>query len=105
MVVVAAAVHAPEGVAAVELVALEVELELAGAIAGVGVAVGVPAAAIPQHDRTAAVLALRDGALELPYSSGWSSTCTASRLSAGSRLGPRGTAQLFSTPSSSSRRS
>ena len=40
-----------------------------------------------------------------PYSSGWSSTWTASRFSPGSRLGPFGTAQLFSTPSSSSRKS
>ena len=31
---------------------------------------------------------------KLAYSSGWSSTWTASRLSAGSRLGPLGTAQL-----------
>src|SRR5438045_3297124 len=30
----------------------------------------------------------------LPYSTGWSSTWTASRFSAGSRLGPLGTAQL-----------
>src|SRR5204862_133334 len=37
-----------------------------------------------------------------PYSMGWSSTCTASRLSAGSRDGPLGTAHDFSTPSISS---
>ena len=40
-----------------------------------------------------------------PYSSGWSSVSTASRRSPGSRLGPLGTAQLRSTPSSSSRKS
>ncbi len=40
-----------------------------------------------------------------PYSMGWSSTCTASRRTLGSRLGPLGTAQLTRTPSSSSRRS
>src|SRR2546423_13739237 len=40
-----------------------------------------------------------------PYSMGWSSTWTASRLSAGSRDGPLGTAHDFNTPSSSSRRS
>ena len=40
-----------------------------------------------------------------PYSSGWSSTCIARRLSLGSRLGPLGTAQLNSTPLSSSRKS
>ena len=39
------------------------------------------------------------------YSTGWSSTWTARRFSPGSRLGPRVTAQLFITPSSSSRRS
>ena len=39
------------------------------------------------------------------YSSGWSSVCTARRFSPGTRLGPRVTAQLFSTPSSSSLRS
>ena len=37
--------------------------------------------------------------------SGWSFTCMASRLSFGSRLGPLGTAQLKSTPLSSSRKS
>src|SRR5690606_15228752 len=42
---------------------------------------------------------------KLPYSIGWSSTSTASRFSPGSRLGPLGRAQLFSTPSCSSRRS
>ncbi len=40
-----------------------------------------------------------------PYSSGWSSTSTARRFSPGSRLGPLGTAQLLSTPSSSRRKS
>src|SRR5216117_3004512 len=40
-----------------------------------------------------------------PYSMGWSSTCTARRLSAGSREGPLGTAHDFNTPSISSRRS
>ena len=39
------------------------------------------------------------------YSTGWSSVSTASRFSAGSSDGPFGTAQLFSTPPSSSRRS
>ena len=39
------------------------------------------------------------------YSSGWSSVCTASRFSAGSSDGPFGTAQLFSTPPTCSRRS
>ena len=39
------------------------------------------------------------------YSTGWSSVCTASRRSAGSSDGPFGTAQLFSTPPSSSLRS
>ncbi len=39
------------------------------------------------------------------YSIGWSSTSTASRFSPGTRLGPRVTAQLFMTPSSSRRRS
>src|SRR5829696_5283879 len=39
------------------------------------------------------------------YSSGWSSVGTASRLLPGSSGGPLGTAQLFRTPSRSSRRS
>ena len=39
------------------------------------------------------------------YSIGWSSTWIASRFSPGTRLGPRVTAQLFITPSSSSRKS
>ena len=39
------------------------------------------------------------------YSSGWSSVWTARRFSLGTRLGPRVTAQLFRTPSSSRRRS
>ena len=40
-----------------------------------------------------------------PYDSGWSSTWIAMRFSFGSKLGPFGTAQLSSTPSSSSRKS
>jgi hypothetical protein len=39
------------------------------------------------------------------YSIGWSSTCTASCRAVGSRVGPFGTAQLTSTPSTSRRRS
>ena len=39
------------------------------------------------------------------YSSGWSSVSTASRFSAGSSDGPFGTAQLFSTSPTCSRRS
>src|SRR5215204_2865117 len=39
------------------------------------------------------------------YSMGWSSTCTALRRAAGSSVGPRGTAQLASTPFISNRRS
>ena len=51
---------------------------------------GRPRARIPDHHGAAAVLALRDDALELAYSSGWSSTCIASRLTAGSSDGPFG---------------
>ena len=65
----------------------------------------LPGAAIPQHHRAAAIFALGDRALEGGVASGWSSVRTASRLSSGLRLGPRVTAQLFSTPSSSSRKS
>ena len=39
------------------------------------------------------------------YSMGWSSTCTASCLPFGSSVGPLGTAQLASTPPTSSRKS
>ena len=42
---------------------------------------------------------------KVAYESGWSSVRTASRFSSGSRLGPRVTAQLFRTPSTSSRKS
>ena len=50
-------------------------------------------------------LPLRDHPFEADmYSNGWSSVSTASRFSFASSDGPFGTAQLFSTPSSSSRR-
>ena len=62
-------------------------------------------AVVPDLDAAGAVLALRDLALELAYSSGWSSTCTASARPPGSSGTPFGTAQDASAPSRSSRKS
>src|SRR5262252_7692145 len=49
---------------AVELLALEGELEIALAVALVRIAHGFPCAAVPHHHGATAVLALRDGSLE-----------------------------------------
>ena len=67
---------------------------------------GGVAAGVPDGDVPAAVLAGGDRRRRSDaYSSGWSSVGTASRLAPGSSGGPFGTAQLFRTPSRSSRRS
>ena len=65
-----------------------------------GVAAGVPDRDVPPPYSPAAIVPVNDA-----YSSGWSSVGTASRLPPGSGGGPLGTAQLFRTPSRSSRRS
>src|SRR3546814_2174559 len=48
-----------------ELLALQLEIEVPLGIALPGIAQRRPAAAVPQHHRAAAVLALRNGALEV----------------------------------------
>src|SRR6185295_16285974 len=56
--------HADERPAAAQLLAEELELQLARAVRLEGIAVGLPRAAVPEDDRAAAVLALRDDPLE-----------------------------------------
>ena len=59
-----AAVHAHQRPAAVQLLAVEAELELAGAVAGARVADRLPGAVVPDDHLARAVLALRDRSLE-----------------------------------------
>ena len=91
--------------ASFQTLALQSEVEVSLGVALMGIGLGHPLALVPQDHRAAAVLAFRDHALEVRYSIGWSSVWTAKRFSPGTRLGPRVTAQLFRTPSSSSRKS
>jgi hypothetical protein len=58
------AAHAHQVPDALETLAVQTELQLAGAIARSGIADGLPRAAVPQHHRAAAVLAGRNDALE-----------------------------------------
>src|SRR5262249_48432538 len=58
------AVHAHEMPASVQLLALEGEVEMALLVSGVRIAFRMPAPAVPNHDRAAAVLSLRDSSLE-----------------------------------------
>ena len=64
MTITFARAHAHKVPAAAQLFALEREIEMALGIALMRIALGHPAAAIPDHHRAAAVLALRNGALE-----------------------------------------
>src|SRR3546814_5887966 len=57
--------HAHQMPAPAELLALQLEIEVPLGIALPGIAQRRPAAAVPQHHRAAAVLALRNGALEV----------------------------------------
>ena len=59
-----AAVHAHQRPAAAELLAVQPELQLAGAIAGARIADRFPGAVVPHDHRAAAVLAFRDLAFE-----------------------------------------
>jgi len=59
-----AAAHSHQVPAAVQLFAFEHEIEVPLGIALVRIAFGNPSPAIPDHHRAAAVLALRNGALE-----------------------------------------
>jgi hypothetical protein len=89
-----------------QLLAVEREGEPALLHAGARIVDRRPRPVVPHDDAAAAVLALRDDALEIGVlEPGGSSFCTASRFSAGSRLGPFGTAQLLSVPSCSRRKS
>src|SRR5262249_52916922 len=56
--------HPHQVPAAVQLFAVEAKVEPAGAVAFERIAFRMPAAAVPDHHRAAAILALRDGALE-----------------------------------------
>src|SRR5262245_61491740 len=61
------AVHAHQGPAALELLAVESELELAFLVVldGIALALGDPGAAVPQEHGAAAVLSRGDDALEI----------------------------------------
>ncbi len=98
--------HAHQVPAAVQLLAVKSELQMTLGIPFVRIADGLPRAAVPDHDGAAAIFALRDGALEAVVVDRMILDMDGEPLFAReSRLGPRVTAQLFMTPSSSSRRS
>ena len=58
------AVHAHEMPAPVQLLALEAEIQMTFLVSGVRVALRIPLAAIPNHDRAGAVFSRRDCSLE-----------------------------------------
>ena len=91
--------------AAVQLLAVELEFEMALREALVRIADRLPTAAIPDDHRAAAILALRDRAFEIAVFERVILDMHRQTLLAWHRLGPRVTAQLLSTPSISSRRS
>src|SRR5215207_943402 len=103
LLLVRARAHAHEVPAALQPLPIEREIEMALGIALPRVALRPPAALVPHDHGAAAVFSLRDHALEGQVFHRWSSVCTESRFSPGIRLGPRVTAQLFRTPSSSRR--
>jgi hypothetical protein len=96
--------HSREDPASVKLFALQSEIQLPFRISLLG-GLAIPKAAIPDHDRSATVLAFRDRAFEVAVIQGWSSTSTANRLLWGSKDGPLVTAQDLKTQSNSSLRS
>ena len=61
---VAVALHPHQHPAAVQLVAMQREFQVALLEAAIGI-IGFPGAAIPQHDGAAAILVVRDGAFEI----------------------------------------
>ena len=97
--------HAHEMPLALQLLAGQVELEMSFLVAERGIEVGRPRALVPDHHRAAAVLAFGDDAFEAAIVERMVLGRDGQPLLAGDRLGPSGTAQLFSTPSSSSRKS
>src|SRR5262249_31796972 len=60
----APAVHAHEMPSPMQLLAIQGESEMTFLVAGVRVALRIPAAAVPNHDGAAAILSLRDASLE-----------------------------------------
>ena len=102
-VLAAAAAH--QHPAAVELLAVELELEVALRVALRRIVLRHPGAAVPQHHRARAVLLRRDHAFEVAVFERMVLDMHREPLVVGSRLGPLGTAQLSSTPLSSSRKS
>jgi hypothetical protein len=99
------ALHAQQHPAALQLLAAELELETAAPQAVGSIAPRLPGAAIPHQHRAAAVLAFRDDAFEVAVLERMVFDLDREAAFGGSRLGPLGTAQLLSTPSSSSRKS
>ena len=92
--------HAHQHPLALEPLAVEDELELALLQRRVGVADRLPGALVPEHHGAAAILALRDRAFEVAVVERMVlDVRTARRLSFGLTLGPFGTAQHSSTPS------
>ena len=97
--------HVHEMPAAFELARLQLELEMALRQPACGIALRRPAAAVPDDHAAGAVLALGDAPLELGIVERVVLDVHRQALVLGDRLGPLVTAQLFSTPSSSRRRS
>ncbi len=105
MALVVARTHAHQVPAAVQFLAVEIEDQVAFGVALVRIAFGKP---VPRSQIMTVPPPYSPSGMvpsKALYSIGWSSTWTARRFSPGSRLGPRVTAQLFITPSSSSRKS
>ena len=82
------------------------EIEMALGETLVRIVFRLPGAAVPDHDRAAAIFALAGWCLRICCSrSDGPRPARRAAFRPGTRLGPRVTAQLFITPSSSSRRS
>ena len=99
------AAHPHEMPAAFKLLAIKLEVEMALLQAAVWIADRRPRALVPYDDRAAAVFALGDRAFEIGVFQRMVLDRDRKALLAGKRLGPRVTAQLFSTPSRASRKS
>jgi hypothetical protein len=98
----ALAAHSDQMPAARQFLAPQLELQLALGVIAVH---GNPCAAIPDDHRPRAVIALGDGAFEGAVIQRMILDMHGQAFSPATRLGPLVTAQLFSTPSISSRRS
>ena len=99
------AAHPHQMPAALELLAGELELEMALGEALVRIADRRPGSAVPDEDGPAAILALRNCPFEPAVFERMILDFDREPLLSGDELGPRVTAQLFKTPSSSSRKS